>query len=85
MGDLFRLSEARMERLGSFVSRPHGRPRVVDQGVLSGIVFVNRNGLRWRDALEAYGSAKTPYNRVTRCSRMGAEVDGADGSSAGHS
>jgi transposase len=29
---------------------------------LSGIVFVIRNGLRWRDAPAAYGPHKTIYN-----------------------
>jgi transposase len=27
-----------------------GKPRVDDRRVLSGIIFINRNGLRWRDA-----------------------------------
>ncbi|MFP1497904.1 transposase [Escherichia coli] len=30
--------------------KSHGRQRVDDRRVLSGIIFVNRNGLRWRDA-----------------------------------
>lgn len=34
--------------------------------MLSGIVFVNRNGLRWRDAPSAYGPHKTLYNRWKR-------------------
>jgi len=71
MSDLFWLSEAQMERLRPFFPRSHGRPRVGDRRVLSGIVFVNRNGLRWRDAPEAYGPAKTLYNRFTRWGRMG--------------
>jgi transposase len=33
------------------------KPRVDDRRVLSGIVFVNRNGLRWRDAPSAYGES----------------------------
>jgi transposase len=33
---------------------------------LSGIIFINRNGLRWRDAPKEYGPAKTPYNRWKR-------------------
>ncbi len=37
-----------------------------DQRVLSGIVFVNRNGLRWRDAPGEYGLHKTLYNRWKR-------------------
>ncbi|ABV92684.1 transposase orfA IS5 family element [Dinoroseobacter shibae DFL 12 = DSM 16493] len=27
--------------------------------MLSGIIFINRNGLRWRDASTAYGPHKT--------------------------
>ena len=71
MSDLFWLSEAQMERLRPFFPRSHGRPRVDDRRVLSGIVFVNRNGLRWRDAPVVYGPFKTLYNRFTRWGRMG--------------
>ena len=39
--------------------------------MLSGIVFVNRNGLRWRDAPSAYGPHKTLCTRFVRRSRMG--------------
>lgn len=39
-----------MERLGSFFPKGHGRPSGYDCRVLSGIILVNRNGLRWRDA-----------------------------------
>ncbi len=35
------------------------------------IVFVIRNGLRWRDAPKEYGPRKTIYNRFIRWSRMG--------------
>ena len=46
-------------------------PRVDDRGVISGIIFVIRNGLRWRDAPREYGPHKTIYNRFIRWSRMG--------------
>ena len=36
-----------------------------------GIVFVIRNGLRWRDAPRDYGPHKTIYNRFVRWSRLG--------------
>jgi len=39
--------------------------------VISGIVFVIRNGLRWRDAPADYGPHKTIYNRFIRWSRLG--------------
>jgi transposase len=60
-----------MERLRPFFPKSHGRPRVDDQRVLSGIIFVNRNGLRWRDAPKDYGPAKTLYNRWKRWGEAG--------------
>ena len=64
-----------MERLRPFFPRSHGRPRVDDRRVLSGIVFVNRNGLRWRDAPSAYGPHKTLYNRWKRWGERGVIVN----------
>ena len=46
-------------------------PGVDDRKVVSGIIHVIRNGLRWRDAPEIYGPHKTLYNRFIRWSRMG--------------
>lgn len=48
MSDLFWLTNEQMERLRPFFPKNHGKPRVHDRRVLSGIVFVNRDGLRWR-------------------------------------
>ena len=39
--------------------------------MLSGIVFVNRNGLRWCDAPKEYGPHKTLYNRWKRWGERG--------------
>ncbi len=41
------------------------------RGVLSGIIFINRNGLRWRDAPRGYGPSKTLYNRWKRLGDKG--------------
>jgi hypothetical protein len=41
-------------------------PRVDNRRVLSGIIFINRNGLRWCDAPKEYGPPKTLYNRWKR-------------------
>lgn len=71
MDDLFWLTEAQIERLKPFFPLSHGVPRVDDRKVLSGIIFINRNGLRWRDAPAAYGPPKTLYNRWVRWSRLG--------------
>ena len=71
MSNLFWLSEAQMERLRPFFPKSHGRPRVDDRRVLSGIIFINRNGLRWSDAPSVYGPPKTLYNRWKRWCDMG--------------
>jgi transposase len=52
-------------------TKVRGVKRVDDRRVLSGIVFVNRNGLRWRDAPSAYGPHKTLYNRWKRWGERG--------------
>ena len=71
MSDLFWLSEAQMRRIEPHFPLSHGVPRVDDRRVISGIVFVIRNGLRWRDAPVDYGPHKTIYNRFVRWSRLG--------------
>jgi putative transposase len=71
LGDLLMLTSAQMRRIEPFFPRSHGMPRVDDRRVLSGILFVIRNGLRWRDAPTAYGPHKTIYNRFIRWSRLG--------------
>ena len=58
MSDLFWLSDELMARLEPFFPMSHGKPRVDDRRVLSGIIFINRNGLRWRDAPKEYGPQK---------------------------
>jgi transposase len=71
MSNLFWLSDEHMARLRPFIPRSHGKPRVDDRRVLSGIIFVNRNGLRWSDAPKEYGPHKTLYNRWKRWSERG--------------
>src|SRR6185436_9334898 len=71
MADLFLLSEAQMRRIERYFPLSHGVARVDDRRVISGIIFVIRNGLRWRDAPAEYGPHKTIYNRFIRWSRMG--------------
>jgi transposase len=60
-----------MRHVRPHVPRPRGIPRVDDRRVLSGIVFVIKGGLSWRDAPPGYGPHKTLYNRFVRLSRMG--------------
>ena len=42
-----------------------------DRRIVSAIVFVIKNGLRWCDAPRDYGPHKTIYNRFVRWSRLG--------------
>ncbi len=71
MSDLFWLTDEQMARLHPYFPKSHGKPRVDDRRVLSGIVFVNRNGLRWGDAPSAYGPHKTLYSRWKRWGERG--------------
>ena len=71
MSNLFWLTDAQMARLEPFFPKSHGKPRVDDRRVLSGIIFINRNGLRWCDAPREYGPPKKLYNRWKRWGDMG--------------
>ena len=74
MSDLFWLSKAQMRRIEPYFPLSRGMPRVDDRRVVSGIIFVIKNGLRWRDAPTDYGPHKTIYNRFIRWSRLGASI-----------
>ena len=70
--DCFWLTEDQFSRLAPLLpSDTRGKPRVDDRRVISGIVYVIRNGLQWKDAPKEYGPHKTLYNRFIRWSRMG--------------
>ncbi len=71
MSGQFWLSEDQLVRIEPFFPLSHGVPRVDDRKVVSSIIHVIRNGLRWRDAPDVYGPHKTLYNRFIRWSRMG--------------
>jgi len=67
----FWLTHEQVERLRPHFPKARGKPRVDDRRVLSGILHVLRNGLRWQDAPSVYGPHKTLYNRFVRWSRLG--------------
>lgn len=71
MSDMIWLSDAQMLGIKPYFPLSHGKPRVDDRRIISGIIFVIRNRLRWRDAPKEYGSYKTIYNRFIRWSRLG--------------
>lgn len=58
-----------MAKLAHFFSKLHGRLRVDDKRVASGINFINRNGLRWRDAPKEYGPHETAPQPVEALER----------------
>lgn len=47
---LYWLTDEQIARLQPSFPKSHVRSRMDDWRMLSGIIFVNRNGLRWRDA-----------------------------------
>ena len=71
MSDLYWLTDEQMAWLELYFLKSHGKPRGDDRRVLSGIVVVNRNGLRWRGAPREYGPHKTLYNRWKRWGERG--------------
>ncbi len=71
MRDLDWLIDTQFAKLEPFFPKSHGKLRVDDRRVLSGIIFINRNGLRWCDVPEEYGSHKTFYSRWKRWGAKG--------------
>ena len=71
MSDLFLLRARQMARIEPHFPLAHGVPRVDDRRVVSGIVYVIKHGLQWKDAPKDYGPHKTLYNRFIRWSRLG--------------
>src|SRR4051812_15428858 len=67
----FQLTPSQLERITPYFPLSPGVPRVDDRRVISGIIYVIRNGLPWKDAPCEYGPPKTLYNRFVRASRMG--------------
>lgn len=71
MRDLFLLTKTQMALISPCFPRSHGVPRVDDRRVVSGIVYVIRNGLQWKNAPKAYGPHKMLYNGFVNWSALG--------------
>lgn len=71
MSELCLLSEAQMRQIATYFPLSHEVRRVDGRRVVSGIIYVIRGGLMWRDAPKAYGPHKTIYNRFICWSRLG--------------
>lgn len=55
MSEFYWLTDTKMDRLRPFFPKSRGKPRVDDWRVMSGIIFIQRNGLMWKHAPSAYG------------------------------
>ena len=64
MSDLFLLSERQLARISPDFPLGHGVPGVDDRRVVSGIVYVIRSRLQWKDAPKEYGLRKTFCGRT---------------------
>lgn len=71
MSKTYLLSLSQFERITPYFPLSHGVARVDDRRVISGIIYVIKHGLQWKDAPREYGPHKTLYNRFVRWSRMG--------------
>lgn len=71
MSDLFYLTTEQIDRIRPYFPLSHGVARVDDRKVISGIIYVIKNGLMWKDAPVEYGPHKTLYNRFIRWSNLG--------------
>ncbi len=54
MNNFYWQNEDQMERLQPYFPKSQGRANADDRCVLSGTIFINRNGLRWSDAPPEY-------------------------------
>ena len=79
MTEMILLSDAQMSRISPFFPLSHGVPRVDDRRVISGIIFVIRNGLRWRDVPASYGHTRQSITASSAGARWG--CSGASSSS----
>lgn len=71
MSEPWLLSEAQICRIKPCFPLSHGIPRVDGRRIVSGIIYVIRGGLMWRDAPKAYGPHKVICNRFIRWNRLG--------------
>lgn len=70
MSTLLYLSPEQIARINPYFPLSHGVPRVDDRRIVSGIIYVIKHGLQWKDAPRKYGPDKTLYNRFIRWSRL---------------
>lgn len=70
MSNLFWLTDEQMKRLKPFFPKSYGKPRIDDRRVLSGIISINRNGVRRCNAPRGYPQTRRS-GETLRLSRLG--------------
>jgi transposase len=61
-----------MVRLKPYFLKSQGKPRIDERRVSSGVIFIQRNGLRW------YEAAHLPRTQTTRSRGLHPDIAGAD-------
>jgi transposase len=64
------LNEEQMARISPYFPLAHVIQRIEDRRADSGIGYVIRNVLQWKDAPKTYGPHETLYNLFSRWSRL---------------
>jgi len=84
MTELFLLSLGQMRRIERYFPLSHGIARVDDRRIVSAIVFVIKNGLRWRDAPHEYAHSGLFYPRGQRGRRSWSGLRSRPRGQSGH-
>ena len=72
MAELFWLTDRQWAVIKPLLPQVHTGPvRVDDRRIISGILFILREGCRWRALPQDYGPRTTVYNRYNRWSKRG--------------
>ena len=77
ISELFWLTEVQVGRMSPFFPKSRGKPRADDRRILSGIIYIQRNGLMWKDAPGDYGRHDTlrPLKAVEPDGRLSQDHD----------
>lgn len=65
------LSKRQFNKFRRILPVPKSRPRIDDRLVVSGIIFVFKKGIPWRQLPKKYGNWRTVYSRFRRWCRNG--------------
>ncbi len=58
------LTNEQISTIKRYFPKSRGKPRTSDKKVITGIIYILKNSLRWLDAPKAYGSHKNPLQSL---------------------